>query len=145
MKDYFFPPQRVATKAIVTKMSATPLRAFITQNGEDFPENASEAQLRKQALEMVETRPTLLPVMTCTKYDLVANICHDVEVKDAGGERQKKVGVQSNPVESGCYRVHLRNFADNKWYEVQELIVKKTEPDLVSVSESSILVYQQQN
>ena len=127
------------------KMSSTPLKAYITQNGEDVSENASLSDLRKQALEMVNSRPTLLPIITCTKYDLVANVCHDVEVKDAGGERKKKTSLRENPVETGCYRLHLKNMVDNTWYEVQELLVKETQPDLVSVSESSILVYQRQD
>ena len=35
MRHFFFPPRRAATVEVVRSMSATPLRAFITQNGEE--------------------------------------------------------------------------------------------------------------
>lgn len=140
MRDFFFPPVRAASRDIVLRMSVTPLRAFITQNGESCEGEEGLDALRAHALAMVERGGMLLPNMTCTKYDLVANICHDVEVK----EEERQTAAEQNPVESGRYRVHLRNSANNMWYEVQELLVKETQPELVSVSESSILVYQQQ-
>lgn len=141
MKDFFFPPVRAATREIVMKMSSKPLRAFITHNGEECAKDASFEDLRAHALAMVERGGMLLPVMTCTKFDLVANLCHDVELKEGGDDTRK---VAQNPIETGCYRIHLRNAADNTWYEVQELLVKETQPELVSVSESSILIYKRQ-
>ena len=141
MKDFFFPPVRAATREIVMKMSSKPLRAFITHNGEECAKDASFEDLRAHALAMVERGGMLLPVMTCTKFDLVANLCHDVELKEGGDDTRK---VAQNPIETGCYRIHLRNAADNTWYEVQELLMKETQPELVSVSESSILIYKRQ-
>lgn len=141
MKDFFFPPVRAATREIVMKMSSKPLRAFIVQNGEEYTKEDSFDDLRTHALAMVERGGMLLPVMTSTKFDLVANLCHDVELKEGGDDNKKAA---QNPVETGCYRIHLRNTADSTWYEVQELLVKETQPELVSVSESSILVYKRQ-
>lgn len=141
MRDFFFPPVRAATREVVMKMSATPLRALLTQNGEDVAPEDTFDSLREHALQVLERRGAVLPCMTCSKYDLVANICHDVELKD---EEKASAKGKQNPVELGCYRVHLRNPQDHMWYEVQELLVKETQPELVSVSESSILLYKQQ-
>ena len=125
-------------------MSETPLKAFITHNGESIEGCDSVAKLREKALEMVARGGMLLPNMTSTKYDLVGSICHDVELKD-----EEREGVQSdlksNPLDLGTYRIHLRNNGSNAWYEIQELVVTKVFPEDVCVSESSILVYERKD
>ena len=141
LRDFFFPPVRPATREVILKMSETPLKAFIVHNGESIETLDSVAKLREFALKMVDRGGMLLPNMTSTKYDLVATICHDVELKDE--ERESvRVDLKSNPLDMGNYRVHLRNNGNNTWYEVQELVVTQTPPELVSISESSILVYE---
>lgn len=90
---------------------------------------------------MVEAGGTKLPSMVSTKYDLVANICHDVDL-DETKDRIKRNPLEENPIANGSYRIHIRNNGDNTWYEIQELIVKATQPDLVTLSESSILVFE---
>ncbi len=144
MRDFFFPPVRAASREVVCKMSETPLKAFITHNGESIEGCDSVAKLREKALEMVARGGMLLPNMTSTKYDLVGSICHDVELKD-----EEREGVQSdlksNPLDLGTYRIHLRNNGSNAWYEIQELVVTKVFPEDVCVSESSILVYERKD
>ena len=144
MRDFFFPPVRAASREIVSKMSETPLKAFITHNGESIEGCDSVEKLRKKALEMVSRGGMLLPNMTNTKYDLIGSICHDVELKD-----EEREGIQSslksNPLDMGTYRIHLRNVGSNTWYEIQELVVSKLFPDDVCVSESSILVYERKD
>ena len=90
---------------------------------------------------MVEAGGTKLPSMVSTKYDLVANICHDVDL-DETKDRIKRNPLEENPIANCSYRIHIRNNGDNTWYEIQELIVKATQPDLVTLSESSILVFE---
>ena len=70
-----------------------------------------------------------------TKYDLVANICHD------SPPGQKKDSNMS-PLEAGSYRVHIKNQATDQWYEIQDLHVQETMPQLVGLSESYMLVYE---
>ena len=125
---------------MVMKLNEKNLRLFITHNGGEFKPEDHFDQLRKQALSMVQKGGMLMPVLYGTKYDLVANICHDVTYKEEGESQVKQLS--SNPIDSGSYRIHLRNAATNTWYEIQELIVKETQPDIVSNSESSILVYE---
>jgi U4/U6.U5 tri-snRNP-associated protein 2 len=72
-----------------------------------------------------------------SKYDLVANICHD------SPPGQKKDS-QMSPLEAGSYRVHIQNRATAQWYEIQDLHVQETMPQLVGLSESYMLVYERQ-
>lgn len=67
MRDFFFPPVRAASREVVCKMSETPLKAFITHNGESIEGCDSVAKLREKALEMVARGGMLLPNMTSTK------------------------------------------------------------------------------
>lgn len=93
---------------------------------------------------MVEKGETWLPWMGSTKYDLVANICHDVDLEE-DREKRKRNPLMENPVAMGSYRIHLKNNADDEWYEIQELVVKPTRAELVMLSESSILVFERKD
>lgn len=140
LRDFFFPPVRTATKEMVMKLNAKQLRVFITQNGEEVKEEDHFDLLRKKAVEMAEKGTMFMPTFYSTKYDLVANVCHDVDTKDE--EKKELNKLDSNPINSGSYRIHIHNNATMSWYEIQELIVKETQPDIVSNSESSLLVYE---
>jgi len=61
-----------------------------------------------------------------TKYDLIANICHD-------GKPDK-----------GTYRVHVFHRPTDTWFEMQDLHVWSTEtmPQLVALSETYIQIYE---
>lgn len=100
--------------------------------------------MREQAIRMVEKGETWLPWMESTKYDLVANICHDVDLEE-DREKRKRNPLMENPVTKGSYRIHLKNNADDAWYEIQELVVKPTRAELVMLSESSILVFERKD
>lgn len=60
-------------------------------------------------------------------YDLVANIVHDGEP------------------ESGTYRCHILHKGTAKWYELQDLHVKEIEPQMLTLTESYIQIYEMQN
>ena len=49
-----------------------------------------------------------------------------------------------SPLEAGSYRVHIQNRATAQWYEIQDLHVQETMPQLVGLSESYMLVYERQ-
>ena len=59
-----------------------------------------------------------------TKYNLLANICHD-------GQYGK-----------GTYRGHVQCKGTEQWLEVQDLIVKETLPQLISLSEAYLQIYE---
>ena len=68
------------------------------------------------------------------RFDLLANICHD-----SPAEREN---VNAEPLQEGSYKVHVQNKAIEQWYEIQDLFVEDTLPQLVGVSESYMLIYE---
>lgn len=61
-----------------------------------------------------------------TRYSLVANIVHD-------GEPSK-----------GTYRVHILQKSTGQWYEMQDLHVTNILPQMITLTESYIQIYEQQ-
>ncbi|TPX72232.1 hypothetical protein SpCBS45565_g00508 [Spizellomyces sp. 'palustris'] len=57
-----------------------------------------------------------------TRYDLVANICH--EGKPGPG--------------NGIYRVHVHDKAKDQWFQIQDLFVEEIMPQMIFLSESYI-------
>ncbi len=78
---------------------------------------------------------TSLPDLLSEKYDLVANITHDIPA-EVGREGQR------NPLEEGSYRCHVQHKATGQWYEMHDLHVRETMPQLIGVSESYLLVFE---
>ena len=100
----------------------------------DIANNAIEKnELVQHCLDFITTS---LPDMLADKYDLVANITHDIPV-EVGRE-----GKQRNPLEEGTYRCHVQHKATGQWYEIQDLDVKETMPQLIGVSESYLLIFE---
>ncbi|GFZ10649.1 ubiquitin C-terminal hydrolases superfamily protein [Actinidia rufa] len=62
-----------------------------------------------------------------SKYDLIANIVHD-----------------GKPGE-GSYRVFVQRKSEELWYEMQDLHVSETLPQMVALSETYMQIYEQQN
>ena len=59
-----------------------------------------------------------------TKYNLVANICHD-----------------GNPaLGSGTYKVHVHSLGREQWYQIQDLIVDEILPQMILLSETYLQV-----
>ena len=82
---------------------------------------------------------TTLPNLLLDKYDLVANITHDLPA-EVGRE-----GTQRNPLEEGSYRCHVSHKATGQWYEMQDLNVTETMPQLIGVSESLLLIFERKS
>ncbi|CAL9136483.1 unnamed protein product [Musa acuminata var. zebrina] len=61
-----------------------------------------------------------------SKYDLIANIVHD-----------------GKPGE-GCYRVFVQRKSEELWFEMQDLHVNETLPQMVALSEAYMQIYEQQ-
>lgn len=88
--------------------------------------------------ELVEMVKSEVISKIVTKYDLVANICHD----SPPGQKKES---QISPLEAGSYRAHIQNKATEQWYEIQDLHVQETMPQLVGLSESYLLVYERKS
>ena len=115
----------------VASMPVSELKLILKHHGVDFSGCIEKADLIARIKDGVLAK-------IITKYDLVANICHD------SPPGQKKDS-QMSPLEAGAYRVHIQNRATEQWYEIQDLHVQETMPQLVGLSESYMLIYERQN
>ena len=79
-----------------------------------------------------------LPNLLADKYDLVANITHDSPA-DVGREGKH------DPLQEGSYKCHVQHKASNQWYEIQDLHVQETMPQLIGVSESYLLIFERKS
>lgn len=87
-----------------------------------------------------------------TKFDLLANICHESsESKDlvmvgpaaaSGTKASVKAAGNGNSASAGSYRCHVQSKSTGQWFEIQDLHVKETMPQLIGLSESYLLVYE---
>ena len=107
----------------------------MTKYGRDDLAKAAleKSDLLQHALDFVATS---LPDLLADKYDLVANITHDIPA-EVGRE-----GKQRNPLEEGSYRCHVQHKATGQWYEIHDLHVRETMPQLIGVSESYLLIFE---
>ena len=138
LSQYVFPEggrDRVPSEDEVRNMSVRELKALLTRYGRsDLAENSIEKdELVGHAVDFVTTS---LPDLLADKYDLVANITHELPV-EVGRE-----GKQRDPLEEGSYRCHVQHRATGQWYEMQDLSVKETMPQLIGVSESYLLIFE---
>lgn len=138
LSSYVFPEggrKEVPTEEEVRGMSTKELKKLLTTYGrEDVANNAIEKdELLQHCLDFVSTS---LPDLLADKYDLVANITHDIPA-EVGRE-----GTKHNPLEEGTYRCHVQHKATGQWYEMQDLEVTETMPQLIGVSESYLLIFE---
>ncbi|KAJ3334342.1 hypothetical protein HDU76_000035 [Blyttiomyces sp. JEL0837] len=67
-----------------------------------------------------------LPADSPSRYDLVANICH--EGKPGAG--------------NGSYRCHVHSKGRDQWFHIQDLIVEEIAPQMIFLSESYIQIWE---
>jgi len=70
-------------------------------------------------------------------------------VGGAGGAAPPTVASKSSAsadvLAGGSYRIHLQSKATQQWYELQDLHVQETMPQLVGLSESYLLIYEKKS
>jgi U4/U6.U5 tri-snRNP-associated protein 2 len=129
--------------------SVKALKSFIKTFGNMAQLQESNLAIEKTALlELAKAvRKSDIFADISTKYDLIANVCHDTApsqgvtvVKDS--RTKPKNSVTEDVLEGGSYRVHTLNKGANQWYELQDLHVTETMPQLISLSESYMLIYE---
>tara|TARA_R110002050_G_C8750953_1_gene498878 strand:+ start:107 stop:382 length:276 start_codon:yes stop_codon:yes gene_type:complete len=69
--------------------------------------------------------PSVIASGVTTKYNLVANIKHC-----------------GDDLKSGCFVVDIRHPGTDQWYEMQDLEVRETIPQLIALSESYIQIWE---
>ena len=113
------------------------MRALLAKYGrEDIAKRALQiSDLLDATLNFVTKS---LPDMLADKYDLVANITHESPA-DVGREGKH------DPLQEGSYKCHVQHKGTNQWYEIQDLHVQETMPQLIGVSESYVLIFQRKS
>eukprot|EP00747_Dinoflagellata_sp_TGD_P145267 gnl/TRDRNA2_/TRDRNA2_176573_c1_seq2.p1 gnl/TRDRNA2_/TRDRNA2_176573_c1~~gnl/TRDRNA2_/TRDRNA2_176573_c1_seq2.p1 ORF type:complete len:389 (-),score=-22.00 gnl/TRDRNA2_/TRDRNA2_176573_c1_seq2:171-1337(-) len=94
-----------------------------TKNNFFWEKNPSIVNFPLKNLDLKEAIP-LPESETSTKYDLIATVSHEGEA------------------ERGSYRIYINRHKDDVWYEVQDLVVMEVLPQMVSVSEAYLQVYE---
>lgn len=82
----------------------------------------------------------------------MANVVHDSppgqEMKEGAtrtSAKRAQGGDKDGGAPPGTFRVHVFNRASDQWYEIQDLFVQETLPQLITISESCILIYEKKN
>ena len=52
---------------------------------------------------------------------------------------------RKEPLQHGTYRVHVKQQSSDQWYEIQDLHVSETMPQLIGLSESLLTIYQRRD
>ncbi|GLD91522.1 hypothetical protein PINS_up021078 [Pythium insidiosum] len=128
LRDYVEMDGSLPSENDLNNSSVAELRAMLTKRGESTKDCVEKADLVAKILHKT---------MPCTKYNLIANICHDSPLTTG-----REAALKTNPLTEGSYRVHLLNKATDQWYEIQDLHVQETRPELISVSESYMMIYE---
>nr|CCA15538.1 U4/U6.U5 trisnRNPassociated protein putative [Albugo laibachii Nc14] len=128
IREYLFMDSQSPDMKQLDEKSIAEMRELLDQK--EIPYDASET--RSQLLIKLQEA-----TLTSTKYNLVANICHDSPLT-----KGKTTNLNTNPLTEGSYRVHVQNKATEQWYEIQDLHVQETLPQLIGVSETYMLIYE---
>ena len=134
----------------VDAMSTKELRELVQASSSPEAHTLLKAALEKPDLVRA-ARAALAP----PKYDLVASICHDssthktvgarVSTSDEGlGKGKKEDTSATAALEMGAFKTHLCHRATGQWFEISDLSVRETMPQLVGMSESNLLIYERQ-
>jgi U4/U6.U5 tri-snRNP-associated protein 2 len=140
--SYVFPNNNGKKKPLPTEkevrsMNVKELRELLKEyKREDIATNAVEKyDLVEAAIDFLCKS---LPDLLADKYDLVANITHDSPA-DVGREGKH------DPLQEGTYKCHVQHKASSQWYEMQDLHVQETMPQLIGVSESYLLIFERKS
>ncbi|CAB9498088.1 tri-snRNP-associated protein 2 [Seminavis robusta] len=129
--------KQLPTEEEIRSMSIKELRAFLTKHGQEHLMDYSPD--KKELVDhIVDFTTKSLPDLLADKYDLVANITHEspAEVGKEG---------QSDPLQEGSYKCHVQHRGTQQWYEIQDLHVQEVMPQLIGLSESSLLIFERKN
>ncbi|TYZ64884.1 hypothetical protein PybrP1_001107 [[Pythium] brassicae (nom. inval.)] len=128
LREYLNLDEALPTADELASKSVAELRAMLTKHNVSSKGCVEKADLVAKVLRVISPS---------TKYNLIANIVHDSPVTTG-----KETVLKSNPLTEGSYRVHVQNRATEQWYEIQDLHVQETMPQLIGVSESYMMIYE---
>ena len=116
----------------ISNLQVSELKKTLIKYGfKDVAKNSLEkSELVNACLKFISN-----PITDRQIYDLVANICHEIPA-EVGREGQR------NPLQDGSYKCHVQHKGSGQWYEIQDLHVQETMPQLIGLSESYILIFE---
>lgn len=114
-------------------LQVSELKTLLRHGQKDIANKSIEKQELVEACLDLVTKS--LPRLLEEKYDLVANICHETPA-EVGREGQR------NPLDDGTYKCHVQHKGSGQWYEIQDLHVQETMPQLIGLSETYILIFE---
>lgn len=157
----------------LSSLKSSELEEFIIKYGSPLHLHELNALKENSSIDQSAFRENLLYISeevlennllkSSTKYDLVANICHQSEnsatniaIGDASTgfappEKKKKKATSSEEdteaIQNGIYKIHLNkpnleNILDTQWFELQDLHITETTPQVIGVSQSYILLFE---
>lgn len=129
------------TEEEIKSMKVKELKELLRKNdGLDLlqPSSSSKSIIEKQELVdvCINYFSKSLPQLLSNKYDLVANITHTIPA-EVGREGQ------FDPLQEGEYKCHVHHEATSQWYDIQDLHVQEIMPQLIGLSESFVLIFEQ--
>jgi len=115
----FKKPKEIPSSDVLERLSVKELKAMAAKR------NVNVSQIVEKDDLVGKIVASFAANKEATKYDLIANICHD------------------GKPDQGTYRVHIYHAARDTWFELQDLHVWSTEtmPQLVALSETYIQIY----
>ena len=147
MKEYLHDPRQALLRRVAESVQSCSVRE-LKDVIERFASPAVKAALatanERSDLERLAVEAARAHSDVATKYDLLANICHDSEEKDviAKGSGSSKVSSSSS---AGSYKVHLQSRATGQWFQIQDLQVRETLSQVIGLSESYLLIYERKD
>eukprot|EP00559_Dactyliosolen_fragilissimus_P008465 CAMPEP_0184864630 /NCGR_PEP_ID=MMETSP0580-20130426/15678_1 /TAXON_ID=1118495 /ORGANISM="Dactyliosolen fragilissimus" /LENGTH=609 /DNA_ID=CAMNT_0027363511 /DNA_START=93 /DNA_END=1922 /DNA_ORIENTATION=+ len=134
LSDYVFPENQNLSEKSIRSMSVKELKALLVEHG--HPEMAKNIIEKSDLTELcVDLFSKKFSNFLSNKFNLIANITHNIPA-EVGREGQH------DPLEEGSYRCHVQHQASGQWYEMQDLHVQETMPQLIGVSESYVLIFE---
>lgn len=115
-------------------------------NGPSAEDVKNTVELKENLLCIAKRVVERVELFKSTKYDLVANICHESETAangiDVGDSNMGDVfqktrrsaataPTSDDVINRGSYKIHIPFKPTNQWYELQDLHVAETTPQLV--------------
>ena len=118
----------------VRAMGVKDLKKLLAKHGQS---DIAQSMVEKSELveACVDFVTKSLPDMLADKYDLVANITHHIPA-EVGREEQRDL------LQEGSYHCHVQHKGTGQWYDIQDLHVEETMPQLIGVSESYVLIFE---
>jgi len=118
------------------------LSSFVDAQAGQTPASTEAATTEPPVKRRKSAQPALpqsLPVPqegAPPKYDLIANVCHR-----SAGNPDETQNSEEDALQNGSYVCNVYNAAQREWYELHNLAVRSTMPQLIEGSQTYLAIY----